>query len=121
MAPGGSRQVFGQTMRKKNSSSSRYQRQFGNNSTVYRAAKEESESERQAAFLAERKRLKQVASLQVEKDFGMEVFGLDDSMAVDEGPGASRRGWLYNVLPATVRETCCLEGPQARPCGISLT
>lgn len=101
MASGGGRQVFGQAMRKKSSSSSRYQRQFGNSATVYRAATEESENERKAALIAERRHKKQIASLEIEKAFGMETFGLTGA-ALDNEAASSRRGWLYNVLPTTV-------------------
>ena len=101
MDQGGSRQVFGQTMRKKSSSSSRYQRQFGNSATVYRAATEQSEAERKAAMIAERRRKKQIASKEVEKAFRMETFGLIGA-PIDNEMSGSRRGWLYNVLPTTV-------------------
>lgn len=95
--------VFGQTLRKQKGPT-RYQRQFGGNhkssSTVYRSG-EESEAQRKAALLAERKRRKQAAGLAVEQAFGIDRFALTSAVSEQES-GATRRGWLYNVLPTTV-------------------
>jgi hypothetical protein len=93
MAPG-SRQVFGQTMKKK----SKYQRQTGNTQTVYRSgAEDETEKERKAAQTKEFRRKKQIACDEVEKAFAIDRFCITG----DESE-SSRRGWLYNVLPTTV-------------------
>ena len=81
--------VFGQTMRK--GGRSNYQRQFGGgggSSSVYRTAKNnENEEER---------RQKLERSKQIEASFG--IGTLDEN--------ETRRGWLYNVVPTTVRSSC---------------
>jgi len=106
MAPP-ARQVFGQTMHKKKKGRSNYQRQFGgggghksNPATVYRSgggdddAQQQSKSEKAAEY----RRQKIETAKQVEAHFGIERFVLADNQQV-----AERRGWLYNLVPTTVR------------------
>lgn len=115
MAPpaAASRQVFGQTMHKKKGrggGGSNYQRQFGgkstgNPSTVYRSGggdgdgTEDGAAEK-AAKLAEFRAKKLETAKQVETSFGLERFALEDN---NNQQRASRRGWLYNLVPTTVR------------------
>lgn len=85
------RKVFGQSMQKKTS----YQRQFGGN-TSFRSG-DTDDAAAKAALAAERRKRKQVAAEKVEKAFGIDRF------VSDKEKTKPRRGWLYNVLPTTVR------------------
>jgi hypothetical protein len=102
MAPP-SRQVFGQTMhKKKGGGRSNYQRQFGgsskqNPSTVYRSGDGDDAADK-ASKAAEFRRKKLETAKQVEISFGLERFVLEDNQQK-----ASRRGWLYNLIPTSVR------------------
>ena len=115
MAPPGSslRQVFGQTMyqkKKGGGGKSHYQRQFGgsggnlksNPSTVYRSGdtnnNNDSSDRTKSDSAAEYRRQKLETAKQVEADFGIERFVL-----LDNQQSAERRGWLYNLVPTTVR------------------
>jgi hypothetical protein len=98
MAPGN--QVFGQTMKKSNKNS-RYQRQFGNgnkgkskSATVYKSASADDPA-------AARRRYKQEQGQQIDRKFGYEKFSLTNN-AQQQGE-LSRRGWLFQMLPTTVR------------------
>ena len=126
MAPpltGAPRQVFGQTMHSKRKGGggggrSNYQRQFGggrgrgrgggrglssNPATVYRSGENnnnqlDSSDKTKSESAAEYRRQKLETSKQVETDFGIERFVL-----LDHQQTAERRGWLYNLVPTTVR------------------
>lgn len=86
------RKVFGQSMQKKSS----YQRQFGGSSTSFQSG-DTDDAAAKAALAAERRKRKQVAAEKVEKAFGIDRF------VSDKEKTKPRRGWLYNVLPTTVR------------------
>ena len=98
--------------------SSNYQRQFGggrgrgrgggrglssNPATVYRSGENnnnqlDSSDKTKSESAAEYRRQKLETSKQVETDFGIERFVL-----LDHQQTAERRGWLYNLVPTTVR------------------
>jgi hypothetical protein len=113
MAPGGGNQVFGQTMKKKASKSSagsRYQKQFGNGnkggsksnpSTVYRSASNNNDDGSDPA--AARRRFKQQQGQEIDKRFGYEKFALSANNNIAGSQSTSRRGWLFQMLPTTVR------------------
>jgi hypothetical protein len=124
---GGSSKVFGQAMKKsKRSSGSNYQRQFGgkgnnknkkNNDTVYRSADATSDSnannDSKAAELAQWRRMKQAKGEALDKAFGTERFAplnqtttiVTKAASKEPEQEQSRRGWLYNILPTTVRSS----------------
>jgi hypothetical protein len=110
MAPGGkgkSNQVFGQTMKKKSTSGSRYQRQAGNggggglksNKTVYKSADASKDDAEDPAVA--RRRFRQQQGQEIDKRFGYEKFALSANNKTTQS--ASRRGWLFQMLPTTVR------------------
>jgi hypothetical protein len=107
--------LFGQTMKKKASAATRYQRQLGNNSNSRTATsyqpREEDESkiaERKAAEAAARRRVRQEQGEAIDRNFGyhrLEDEAQSSSSKQDvasEGP-VQRRGWLFHMLATTVR------------------
>jgi hypothetical protein len=114
---GGSRRVFGQSMGKKQGrGGSNYQRQFGGggksgnsfnaNSNNNGTNNPESEAARQAA----RRRLRQEQGEAIDAKFG--YHRLEDvpqqQQQQPHGGGSDivqRRGWLFHMLPTTVRST----------------
>lgn len=110
MAPGGASngRVFGQAMKKKSSSSSRYQRQFGAKGGNP-SSNTPDEAALQAARAAEWRRAKQAAGEALDRKFGMERFG-EASAQQGQEEVQQRRGWLYNVLPTTVRPCEAVNG-----------
>jgi hypothetical protein len=111
MAPGGGNQVFGQTMKKKSTGpSSRYQKQAGNNyqskQTVYKSAADTDDSATDPAVA--RRRFKQQQGQEIDKLFGYEKFALSNNN--NEPNSASRRGWLFQMLATTVRNSCFIDG-----------
>jgi hypothetical protein len=87
------RKVFGQSMQKKTS----YQRQFGGGSSTSYRSGDTDDAAAKAVLAAERRKRKQVAAENVEKAFRIDPF------VIDKEKTQPRRGWLYNVLPTTVR------------------
>lgn len=111
MAPP-SRPVFGQTVQKKKGGGggrSSYQRQLGgrgggnsskstnSSNTVYQSGDKDEAAEK-AAQVAEFRRKKLETAKQVETSFGLERFVLEENQQK-----ATRRGWLYNLIPTAVR------------------
>jgi hypothetical protein len=101
---GGGNQVFGQTMKKKSTPSSRYQKQAGNNyqskQTVYKSAADTDDAATDPAVA--RRRFKQQQGQEIDKLFGYEKFALSNNNN-NEPNSASRRGWLFQMLATTVR------------------
>lgn len=110
-------QVFGQTMHRKKkgrgAGRSNYQRQFGggggggktsyqsNPATVYRSGDgniQQGDNKTKSESAAEHRRQKLETAKQVEAEFGVQKFVLADHQQT-----AERRGWLYNLVPTTVR------------------
>ena len=107
--PTASRQVFGQTMRKKNEGNrgggaSRYQRQFGGgkNSGAVMSSRT---SDADEASKALRRRQKQAKGEAIDEAFGMEKFTVSASSTAGKAMQGrrQRRGWLYNMMATTVR------------------
>lgn len=107
---GGPRKVFGQTMHRKPGRSN-YQRQFGGggggrtsyNKTSYDESRnEESEAAKQAA----RRRVRQEQGEAIDANFGYNRLE-DKAMLADNDKKqqdvVERRGWLFHMLPTTVR------------------
>ena len=99
---GGNNKVFGQTMKKsKGGKTSNYQRQFGGGSgsqhSKIASASTDKESEEQQR--AERRRLKQAQGEALDVKFGYPSL----ESTVELGETTERRGWLFHMLPTTVR------------------
>ena len=107
---GGPRKVFGQTMHRKGGRTN-YQRQFGGGGgrakSIYinDSRNEESEAARQAA----RRRLRQEQGEAIDAKFG--YHRLEDKAMLAGGSDnkndeviVERRGWLFHMLPTTVRK-----------------
>ena len=107
----GPRKVFGQTMHRKGGRTN-YQRQFGGgggrSKSLYNndSRNEDSEAARQAA----RRRLRQEQGEAIDAKFG--YHRLEDKAMLTGGSDnnndesvVERRGWLFHMLPTTVR-TC---------------
>lgn len=105
MAPPSRGPVFGQAMQKrKGGGKSNYQRQFGGGgATTYRQAPKGTDYEAAAAeSKADYRRRKQAQGDLVDESFGVEKFSFQNVKSIDP-KDLQRRGWLYNVLPTTVR------------------
>jgi hypothetical protein len=105
--PNGNRQ-FGQTMKKSNKSTSRYQRQFGSkSSSSYQQQREESSKETKAAEAAARRRLRQEQGEIIDINFGYRRLEDQENQHMQQdsmdGTTLQRRGWLFHMLPTTVR------------------
>ena len=97
---GGGNKVFGQTMKKKGGKTSNYQRQFGGGSGSQHskiASSNDGVSEEQQR--AERRRLKQAQGEALDIKFGYPSL----ESTVEGGDTTERRGWLFHMLPTTVR------------------
>jgi len=106
MAYGKGNRVFGQAMSKKGSKSSRYQRQFGasssQNATAPASASAEDSEVAARDEAASRRRVRQEQGEAIDLQFGYER--LEDKSVVDPSlPPVERRGWLFHMLPTTVR------------------
>jgi hypothetical protein len=118
MAPP-SRQVFGQTMKKKGGSN--YRRQFGGSTGAqsYSSSQKTSDNNNKSSDTFNRteyRRIKEAKGQAVDAKFGIERFGHDvnnnsdtnDFRINDTNDSTNnttirqKRGWLYNVLPTTV-------------------
>ena len=98
--------VFGQTMRKKkHGGRSNYQRQFqgGSYKTIYRSA--DNETENADLLAAQKRRQRQKLGEQIDGQLGVLRFTpkSHEGEIPDESGLLRRRGWLYNILPTTVR------------------
>ena len=111
-----SNKLFGQTMKKKSSAATRYQRQFGNthSRSAHQEETEASLAERKAAEAAARRRVRQEQGETIDRNFG--YHRLEDQASSsssssnpkqdDPAGPVSRRGWLFHMLATTVREYC---------------
>jgi hypothetical protein len=106
---GGSRQVFGQTMHRKNTkygskNASNYQRQFGGtrgSMSFHRDATEaSSKGNDQQLLISEIRVRKDEMMHQVESSFGLQRFVHEENQ---KHSVASKRGWLYNMIQTMVR------------------
>ena len=106
---GGPRKVFGQTMHRKPGRSN-YQRQFGGgggrtsfkNTSYDESRNEESEAAKQAA----RRRVRQEQGEAIDANFGynrLEDKTLLTGNDKNQQDVVERRGWLFHMLPTTVR------------------
>ena len=87
--------------KRKGGGKSNYQRQFGGGgATTYRQAPKTADDA--AETKAEYRRRKQAQGDLVDESFGVEKFSFQNVKSVDP-KDLQRRGWLYNVLPTTVR------------------
>ena len=105
MAQQGGHKLFGQTMKKKQSGSSRYQRQFGGGGRNRDAAA--SEQDAKAAEAAARRRQRQEQGEAIDRNFGYNR--LEDQTIADPDQVVVRRGWLYHMLATTVRNVTLLQ------------
>lgn len=104
---GGPRQVFGQTMHRKNAkygskNSSNYQRQFGGTKGATDVSSKGNDP--QLVFNDYRARKEEMMH-QVESSFGLQRFVYEENQSSGE---ISKRGWLYNMIQTTVSFTYCL-------------
>lgn len=99
MGFGKGNRLFGQTMSKKNSKSTRYQRQFGAPTNANTAVLDQETTAKDEA--ASRRRLRQEQGEAIDLQFGYER--LEDKPVDPNLPLVERRGWLFHMLPTTVR------------------
>lgn len=92
----GGNRVFGQAMSKKGPS--KYQRQFGASSAKDVATDSEAATREEAAA---RRRLRQEQGEAIDLQFGYER--LEDKPVDPNLSPVERRGWLFHMLPTTVR------------------
>ena len=106
---GGPRQVFGQTMHRKDGkygskNASKYQRQFGGTKgsfSVHRNGEsaDASSVEKDQQLLYNQIRIRKNEIMhQVESTFGLQRFVYEENQS-----DTSKRGWLYNMIQTTVR------------------
>jgi hypothetical protein len=88
-------------MGKPKSSKSRYQQQFGGGS---KAPASSTTSSDDAALLAARRQARQQKGEQIDAQFGFETFAFQNSNVDESRESRERRGWLFNMLPTTVRQ-----------------
>jgi hypothetical protein len=107
--PNSNNKVFGQSMsKKKGGGKSNYQRQFGgssknsynNNNSKSGNNKDDASSEE--AKRAARRRLRQEQGEAIDVKFGYNR--LEDGQ--QDGEVIEKRGWIFHMLPTTVRQTC---------------
>jgi hypothetical protein len=104
--PRGSRRVFGQAMGKpksKASANTRYQRQFGGGGGGHSKIASSSADDDTNALLAAKRRIRQQKAEQIDEKFGYETFAFQNSNGSESRERRDRRGWLFNMLPTTVR------------------
>lgn len=105
--PSGSRRVFGQAMGKRKSKSS-YQRQFGGgskktHSLIAGSSDKGGEENNASQILAAKRRIRQEKAEAIDEKFGYETFAFNNTNGADSQQVRERRGWLFNILPTTVR------------------
>ncbi len=98
MGFGKGNRLFGQAMSKKTQKSSRYQRQFGVQTS--NAAKIEDPEVAARDEAAVRRRLRQEQGEAIDLQFGYER--LEDKPLDPNMPMVEKRGWLFHMLPTTV-------------------
>ena len=118
--PKGSRRVFGQAMGKsKRGGGSSYQRQFGGGSKSKIAPGDSNNNnntnkstEDTNAILAAKRRIRQEKAEQIDEKFGYETFAFQNTNGSESREVRERRGWLFNMIPTTVRSfvRLCLSG-----------
>ena len=114
--PRGSRRVFGQAMGKpKGRSGSNYQRQFGGGGSSHSKIAPASDSnnnnnnnnqkstEDVNAILAAKRRIRQQKAEAIDEKFGYETFAFQNTNGSESRDVRERRGWLFNMIPTTVR------------------
>lgn len=103
--PKGSRRVFGQAMgkSKRGGGGSSYQRQFGGGSKAKIAPGDSKSTEEANAILAAKRRIRQEKAEQIDEKFGYETFAFQNTNGAESREVRERRGWLFNMLPTTVR------------------
>ena len=90
--------IFGQAMSKRPSSSTRYQRQHGTQSSSAAAVEDPDSVARDEA--AARRRIRHEQGEAIDLQFGYER--LEDKPVDPSWPLVQRRGWLFHMLPTTV-------------------
>jgi len=113
--PSGSRRVFGQAMGKpkeRGGSGSNFQRQFGggggkssssssnNNNNNYNSNQSKEDV---SAIMAAKRRIRQQKGEIIDEKFGYETFAYENTNGSNSRDVRERRGWLFNMLPTTVR------------------
>ena len=105
--PSGSRRVFGQSMGKSKKRSTNYQRQFGGGGgkNQHSLIASSSSSASNEETLAAKRRIRQQKAERIDEKFGYETFAFENTNGTDSQQIREKRGWLFNILPTTVR-TC---------------
>ena len=94
---------------KRGGGSSSYQRQFGGGSKAKTAASDSNSksTEDMNAILAAKRRIRQEKAEQIDEKFGYETFAFQNTNGSESREVRERRGWLFNMLPTTVRSFRC--------------
>jgi len=88
---------------------SSYQRQFGGGGkSKLNAGSDDKKTDDLSAILAAKRRARQQKAEQIDEQvFGFETFAFHNTNGAESREARERRGWLFNMLPTTVRESLC--------------
>ena len=104
--PNNKNKVFGQSMKKKGGGRSNYQRQLGgnnnSNSNSNSNSNDKDDASSEEAKRAARRRLRQEQGEAIDAKFG--YHRLEDGQ--QDGEVIEKRGWIFHMLPTTVRQMC---------------